>query len=233
MNTIDETLDAQRSVVTSPAFWGSFLGILISSIIAGLSYLGMINTTINLPSEAAAEPHAIVVIFCCLLCIRYYASIIFLTYDSTASPRVRGLEVKARRSIFLVQLLLIAGCSINIALLPLFGGVAATGVIVVQAALVGEYWRRLWHILLVDDPEARFRIVIVIGDFTILVSAVTFFVWEYGWFNYDETGAGMCMGAIIFIFIVECFTTYFDSLRLFLNDTISALRVSSTKVKQD
>ena len=165
--------------VTSPVFWGSFLGILAGSIIAGLSYLGVIGFQLNdFSKDVASEPHAIVVIFCCLLCVRYYASIVFLTYDNTTSPRVTTLEVKARRAIFFVQFLLVFGCGLNIALLPLFGGVAATGIIVIQATLMGVSWRYLWRVLLVEDPEARFRIVIALGDIVILVSAVIFFVWE-------------------------------------------------------
>jgi len=222
-----------RIVVTSPAFWGSLIGIFIGSIISGLAYIGAIGPRVELPiGEVVAKPHAIVVIFCCLLCIRYYASIIFLTYDDTASPRVRALEVKSRRSIFFIQLLLIVGCTLNIALLPLFGATVATGVIVAQASLIGEYWRRLWRVLLIEDPESRFKVVIAIGDITILVSAVIFFAWENGWGTYDETGAGMIMGAIIFVFVVESATTYFGSIRSFLLDTANALRSSNENKRQ-
>ena len=212
--------------INSPVFWGSFIGLLAGSILSGFSYLGYIGSIEHIVSSSihGSQPRPVVVIFCCLLCIRYYASIVFLTYDDTASPRIRQLEANSRRAIFIIQFLLIVGCSLNIALLPVFGGVAATGVIVVQATLVCEYWRRLWGVLLAGKQESRFEIVIAISDFTILVSAIVFFIWEMNWMEYDETGAGMCMGAIIFIFVVECLTTYFDSLKKFLGLTISGLK---------
>ena len=206
--------------VTSPVFWGSFFGILSGSIIGGLSYLGQIG---NISHIVASKPRVLVVVFCCLLCVRYYASIIFLTYDDATSPRIAQFEHKARRAVYIIQLLLIIGCSLNIAFLPVFGGAAATAIIVLQATLIIEYWRRLWRVLLTAGSEGKFRIVIVIRDLTILFSAIAFFCWENGWLKYDDTGAGMCMGAIIFIFIVECATTYYNSIRKFLGDTIDAL----------
>jgi hypothetical protein len=214
----------RRRGVTTPVFWGSFLGILIGSVIAGLSYLGLIGPELRFTDkEASVNPRPVMVIFCCLLCIRYYASIIFLTYDDTTSPRVLQLEPRARQTIFLIQLLLIIGCSLNIALLPLYGATAAILVIIVQSTLIIEYWALLWRVLLIEDPQARFRVVVALGDLAILISAAIFFVWENNWFDYDETGAGMCMGAIIIVFIAECLTTYFDSFRSFLRDTLTDL----------
>ena len=229
MNLTAQTTIHRRGV-TSPVFWGSFIGILVGSIIAGLSYLGLIGPQLEDISEnGVINTRPTIVIFCCLLCIRYYASIIFLTYDDTASPRLEILETKARRVIFVIQLLLIVGCSLNIALLPLYGAAVATGVILVQALLVVEYWRRLWRILLVEGPQARFRVVIAIGDFAILGSALMFFIWENNWATYNETGAGMCIGVIIFVFIVECVTTYYDSMRAFILDTLHTLGICGSE----
>lgn len=203
--------------VTSPVFWGSFLGLLIGSTTAGLSYVSAIGPDVN-----SGDVRPVVAIFCVLLCVRYYASIVFLTYDDVASPSVRGLERKARLTVFVVQLILIVGCSVNIAALPVFGAVAATGIILVQALSVTAYWRFLWRILL-RGPDENFRLLLALGDFTILVSAATFFTWEIGWFAYDETGAGMCIGAILFVFIGECITTYRKAIGAFVRETAAML----------
>lgn len=203
--------------VTSPAFWGSFLGLLLGSITAGLAYVGLIG-----PSASSLQVRPVVAIFCCLLCVRYYASIVFLSYDDVASPKVRGLEETARKAVFAVQLVLIIGCSVNIAVLPVFGAGAATAVIVCQALSVMPYWRYLWRILL-SGPEDNFHLLLALGDLAILVSACTFLTWEIGWFAYDDTGAGMCMGAILFVFIGECITTYRKAISVFVRETLDSL----------
>ena len=103
-----------------PVFWGSLLGIFVGSVMAGLSHLGLIGIESSSSAKVSAlgRPNPIVVVFCCLLCIRYYASIIFLSYDAVTSPKVRSLERRARRIIFGGQLFLIVGCGLNIAVLP-------------------------------------------------------------------------------------------------------------------
>ena len=204
--------------ITNPAFWGSFLGLTVGSIAAGLSYVGVVGPS----TTTGTEIHPVVAIFCCVLCVRYYASIVFLSYDDVASPKVAALERGGRRTIFAVQLALIIGCSLNIAVLPVFGAAAATGVIVVQALSVLPYWHYLWRILLAG-PDDDFRLLLALGDVTILVSACAFFSWEMEWFAYDETGAGMCMGAILFVFIGECITTYRKAVRTFIREAVASL----------
>ena len=203
---------------------------------AGLSYLSFgINSswfTELIGTDPTRDRHPVVVVFCCLLCIRYYASIVFLTYDDTASPRVQALEVRARRAIFFIQLFLILGCNLNIAILPVFGGAAATVVIVAQASLLIGYWRWLWRVLLVEDENANFNVVKAMGDLAILVSALIFLIWELGWFEYNETGAGMCMGAILMIFLIECGTTYRQSLKSFVEATAEFLRENTRSQQQ-
>lgn len=208
-----------------PVFWGSFFGIFVGSVMAGLSYLGLIGIE-SCPGakvSALGRPNPIVVIFCCLLCIRYYASLIFLSYDDVTSPKVRSLERRGRRTIFGVQLFLIVGCSLNIAVLPVFGARAAIGIILLQALSLIPYWWYLWRILL-TGVQSDFRKLLALGDLAILVSAVTFLTWELGWFPYDETGAGMCMGAILFVFVGETITTYRKSIKNLLVQTWEDLR---------
>lgn len=209
----------------SPVFWGSFFGILVSSFMAGLSHLGVVGTELRSDTMESTfiVPNPIVVIFCCLLCIRYYASIIFLSYDDVTSPMVLNLERRARRTIFGVQLFLIVGCSLNIAILAIFGAGAATVVILIQAVSVVPYWWYVWDIL-ITGAEYNFRMLLVLGDVVILVSAATFLTWELGWFPYDETGAGMCMGAILFIFVGEAITNYRKSFVILLLRTRDTLR---------
>lgn len=211
--------------VTGPVFWGSFFGIFVGSIMAGLSHLELIGIESCMGTNVSAlgRPNPIVVIFCCLLCIRYYASIIFLSYDDVTSPKVRSLERRGRRTIFGVQLFLIVCCSLNIAVLPVFGAAAATTIILLQAVSVGPYWWYLWRILL-TGVESNFRMLLAFGDLTILVSAATFLTWELGWFPYNETGAGMCMGAILFVFLGETITTYRKSIKNLMVQTLEYLR---------
>lgn len=193
-----------------PVFWGSLVGLVAGSVISGLSSLGTFRS-----SEAADVliKSPLVIVFCVLLCIRYYASITFLTYDPATSPKVARLEPKARRMIFIVQLLLVVGCSLNIAFLSVFGGLAAVIVICVQASLVSLYWVHLWKVHLREDEDSKFRVVLAIADLVILVAAFTFFAWEMGLATYDETGGGMLMGAILLVFIVECATNYYRGVR--------------------
>ena len=209
----------------SPVFLGSFFGILVSSVMAGLSHLGVLGSELrsDIMDSTFIAPNPIVVIFCCLLCIRYYASIIFLSYDDVTSPMVLNLERPARRTIFGVQLFLIVGCSLNIAILPIFGAGAAMVVIVMQALSVGPYWWYLWRILFTGAKD-DFRLLLALGDVTILVSATTFLTWELGWFRYDETGAGLCMGAILFIFVGEAITNYRKSVVILLLRTRDTLK---------
>ena len=66
--------------------------------------------------------------------------------------------------------------------------------------------------------------LLALGDLTILVSAATFLTWELGWFPYNEAGAGMCMGAILFVFVGETITTYRKSIKNLLVQTWEYLR---------
>lgn len=211
--------------VAGPVFWGSFFGIFVGSIMAGLSHLGLIGIESFSGAKVSAlgRPNPIVVIFCCLLCIRYYASIIFLSYDDVTSPKVRSLERSGRRMIFGVQLFLIVGCGLNIAVLPVFGAGAATGIILLQALSLIPYWCYLWRIV-IAGPESDFRMLLALGDLTILVSAAAFLTWELGWFPYNETGAGMLLGAILFVFVGETITTYRKSIKNLLVQTLEYLR---------
>jgi hypothetical protein len=211
--------------VTSPIFWGSLLGMFVGSTLTGLSYMGIIG---SLPVQIIDGkltqniPNPLVVFFSCLLCIRYYASVVFLTYDDFASETIRSLEKKARWTIFITQLLLITGCSLNIAVLPVFGGWAASVVIVAQAMSIIPYWIILSNFLF-KSPDGDFRLLLALGDVTILISACLFLLWELRLLPYSPTTGGLFMGATIFVFIGESVTTYRKSTIFFLKKTIESL----------
>lgn len=219
------TLTTVPAGVTSPIFWASFFGILVASIISGLDYLdiiGEVPIAVGDPAHAV-EPKPLVVIFCCLLCVRYYASMVFLSYEDVSSGLVRNLEKKARLTVFVAQLMLVIGCSLNIAILPVFGGAAASAVIIFQAVSVAPYWTFLGKTL-VTAPDGNFRLLLALGDLAILGSAIFFFLWEIGWATYNPTGAGFCMGAIFIVFVAECTTTYRKAIKDFLQSTIADLK---------
>jgi len=216
---------SSRTDVTTPVFWSSLLGILAGSILGGLTYLGLIGDDAS-TRAAANVARPVVVLFCCLLCIRYYASIVFVSYDDLASPYASRLSRRAKVTIFVAQAVQILGCTLNIALLPVFGAVVATAVILCQGAAAFAYW---WHLagLLKGGKDRVFRPrFLLLGDALILLSAAVFFTWELGIWAYDETGAGMCLGVILLIFVVECVTTYPDSVVRFVRATTTSLTAS-------
>ena len=105
---------SSRTDVTTPVFWSSLLGILAGSILGGLTYLGLIGDDAS-TRAAANVARPVVVLFCCLLCIRYYASIVFVSYDDLASPYASRLSRRAKVTIFVAQAVQILGCTLNIA----------------------------------------------------------------------------------------------------------------------
>lgn len=96
-------------------------------------------------------------------------------------------------------------------------------VIFPQASSLGPLWRQVWKSV-ITGPDADFRLLLVLGDLTILVTAATFLTWELGVFPYDDTGAGFLMGAVTFVFIGESITTYRKAVVVFVNETFHSLK---------
>ena len=209
------------ATVSSPVFWGSFAGILFSAVVAGLSYLQIIGTT---SEKIQPAENGFVVVFLCLLCVRYYASVIFLTYKDALAPEVRGLQAYARRAVFWIQLLLIFGCSASVSLLPVFGVAAACFVVISQGIMMMRYWLIVGSFVISEQPRGDRHIIILIGDIAILGSAVIYFLMEMAIIEYDRGAAGLCLGTVFISFVGECALSYFRSIRAFVRETRDSLR---------
>lgn len=209
------------ATVSSPVFWGSFFGITFTSVLGGLSYIQLVD--FSAPNVSGSQ-NGFVIVFLCVLCVRYYASVIFLTYKDALTTEVRSLESSARRSVFWIQFLLIFGCSANASLLPIFGAAAACVVVIFQGLLMMRYWRIVWSLVISEHPQGDLNVLMFIVDIAILMSAIFYFLWEAGIVKYDRGTAGIFLGAVFLGFIGECATSYFRAIRAFVRETRNALR---------
>lgn len=210
------------ATVSSPVFWGSFVGILFSALVAGLSYLHIIGTV---SQQIEPNQNGYVVVFLCLLCVRYYASVIFLTYKDPLTPEVRGLEPHARRAVFWIQLLLIFGCSASVSLLPVFGIGAACVIVISQGLMMMRYWLIVGSFVISEQPRGDRHVIILIGDIAILGSAIIYFLMEKAIIEYDRGAAGLCLGAVFISFAGECAISYYRSIRAFVKETRDSLGI--------
>ena len=215
-----EVEKARIATVSSPVFWGSFVGILFSALVAGLSYLQIIGASSKVIQPAE---NGWVVVFLCLLCIRYYASVVFLTYMDHLSSDIRRLGAQARRWVFWIQVLLIFGCSASASLLPVFGVSAACFIVILQGVMMMRYWRIVWSFVMSAQPQGDRHVIIFVGDIAILVSGIYYFLMEWGVVEYNSGQAGFCLGGIFMLFVTECATGYLRSIRAFVRETRNSL----------
>ncbi len=208
------------ATVSSPVFWGSFLGMLFAAVVAGLSYLHIIG---GASQQTVPGQSGYVVVFLSLLCVRYYASVIFLTYLDPMTPEVRGLDPRARRAVFWIQLLLIFGCSASASLLPVFGVGAACFIVISQGVMMARYWFIVGSFVISEQPKGDRHIILLIADIAILGSAVYYFLMEIAILTYDRGAAGLCLGAVFISFVSECAIGYYRSIRAFVRETRASL----------
>jgi hypothetical protein len=203
--------------VESPVFWGSVLGVVTSSLLAGYSYWAGVQT----PKPMATESAWIVAVFCCVVGIRYYTSVVFLSYEDFLSNKIRTLGFTERREIFIGQCIMIFGCSLNASLLTSVGALAAGVVILVQASSTILYWRLLWREL-VRGPEGDPKMVMILGELAVAILACLIIAKHLG-APIDSQAESALLGSVIIVFLAECTTTYARSVFEFSRRTANYL----------
>jgi len=198
----------------SPVLWGSVAGVVVAASIAFASFLST--------STAVADSMWIVAAFACVVGVRYYTSVVFLTYDDFLSRGIAVLPASAKRGIFISQVTLILGSSLNISLLTTLGAVASGLVIVIQCASTVLYWKPLWKPL-TKGPDGKFRLFMVLGEVAVAACAVHVLLRLSGVIT-NVQGESMLLGAVIMLFITECVTTYTESVGAFWRRTIDYLK---------
>lgn len=198
----------------SPVLWGSVAGVVLSASIAFVAFL----------SEATSTDDSawIVAAFACVVGIRYYTSVVFLTYDDFLSRDIAALPTSARRGIFLSQVTLILGSSLNISLLTTLGAVASAVVIVLQCLSTLLYWKPLWTSL-TKAPDGNFRLFMALGEVAVAACALHILLRLAGVIT-NIQGESMLLGSVIMLFITECVTTYTKSVVAFLRRTADYLK---------
>lgn len=194
----------------SPVLWGSIAGVLVS---AGIAFATFLSNS----SASSSDEAWIVAAFACVVGVRYYTSVVFLTYDDYLSPKIEACSAGARQGIFVSQFVLVLGSSLNISLLTTLGAVASASVILLQAASTVLYWKPLWKPL-TKGPDGRFRMFMVLGEVAVAACALHILLRLTG-LTTSVQGESMLLGAVIMLFITECVTTYTESVTAFFQRT--------------
>lgn len=223
-NPLAQRTNNVPSGVESPVFWGSILGVLVSSVLAAASYVFGIQAPIPEPKHSGW----IIGAFCGLVGIRYYTtSVVFLAYDHYLSESVRGLSWGTKLSLFSGQTVLILGASLNIGLLTTYGAVASASVVLFQVLCTSLYWIPLGR-QLVHGPEGRFQVQMILGEVAVGLTAGTILLRNLGFYSDDQylQGDSLLLGAVLFAFIVEVTSVYLPSIKAFLFRTRAYIRES-------
>ena len=233
MNTLERPKDTTSAGVTisippgaeSPVLWGSVAGVVVAASIAFASFV----VSPHQAPGGQAGPAWIVAVFACTVGVRYYTSVVFLTYDDFLSDRIRHTSSAARKAIFISQCALVLGSSLNISLLTTIGALASGIVILAQSLSTIMYWKPLWPEL-IKGPEGNFRLVMVIGEFAVGTCALYLILRHFGVVS-DLQGQSLLVGSVITVFIAECVTTYATSIRAFWKRTASYLTTTDTTTR--
>jgi hypothetical protein len=202
----------------SPVFWGSVAGIVFGAVIAFVDLVFSSGQIAGWPGDETW----IVAVFACTVGVRYYASVVFLTYDDILSARIRKLSASDRRAIFASQSVLVLGSNLNISLLTTLGALASAIVILIQSLSTIMYWKPLWRVL-IKGPGGNFSLFLALGEIAVGVCAV-FVILRHTGVVRDIQGQSILLGMVIMVFLTECFTTYPSSASAFWKRTASYLR---------
>lgn len=217
-------MSADRSLgVITPIFLGSLIGVIVSTILGGIAYLKISGLTYSVSNDPAGENTWVIVVFCCLLCVRYYSAIVFHAYEPTGSTLIVNISLGRKLTIFFTQTTIIIGCSLVLGVMPFYGASGASLVIFFQALLVMVgYWFVVGSIVLTGDAKDQYKISLV-GDTVVLMASIAFALYKIqeSTSNDNIIGIGMLLGMAVMIFLIEVVTRYQRSMKLFITETVN------------
>jgi hypothetical protein len=207
--------DQSSPGVESPVFWGSAGGVVISAVLAGIAYA----LKLQAPVSKHESLDAMVAFFAALVGIRYYASVVFLSYQDFMTKSISAREPSVKKFIFTSQCILIFGSSINISFLTVFGAFASAFVILIQALSTALYWIPLRKELILGN-DRKWQFLMLLAEFTVASMSVVIMLRESACISGDSLGGeSMLLGAFLMVFVAEVAQTYLPSLISFYQRT--------------